>query len=190
MITRRGVCKPLSCALLLAGMCYLGSGLYIMAKAQLAQVLIERAWQRTTAGKHERRPWAWADTRPVARLEFSRHGKSLMVLDGASGRNLAFGPTHMSATPTPGMLGNSVITGHRDTHFAVLEDLRPGDTIGVDNAASTTDFNVTETGVVHASAMEILAPTSVATLTLITCYPFRALDPGTEWRYVVRAERR
>ena len=190
MITRRGVCTLLSCALLLAGMCYLGSGLYIMAKAQLAQVLIERAWQRTTAGKHERRPWPWADTRPVARLWFPKYGKTLMVLDGASGRNLAFGPTHMSATPTPGMPGNSVIAGHRDTHFALLEDVRSGDTIGVENAVSTTDFNVTETGVVHASAMEVLEPTSTATLTLITCYPFRVLDPGTEWRYVVRAERR
>lgn len=190
MTLRRQTLMLSSGALLLAGACFFGSGLYIVAKAWLAQVLVAHAWQRTVAGDDDARPWPWADTRPVARLQLPKYGRTVMVLNGASGRNLAFGPTHMSATPMPGMPGNSVIMGHRDTHFAVLEQVRPGDVVHVETAASTARFAVTETGVVHESAVGLLDDTADATLTLITCYPFGALDPGTEWRYVVRAKRR
>ena len=48
-------------------------------------------------------------------------------LAGVSGRTLAFGPGHVDGTPLPGDPGNSVLSGHRDTHFAFLRELRSGD---------------------------------------------------------------
>jgi hypothetical protein len=48
-------------------------------------------------------------------------GKNWYILAGASGRNLAFGPTHVSSKSIPGEKGNSVIIGHRDTQFNSLK---------------------------------------------------------------------
>jgi len=180
----------LSATLLLAGTGYLGSGVYILAKAELAQVLIERAWRRAQDGDRQARPWSWADTWPIARLTLPDQGGELMVLAGASGRNLAFGPAHVSATPAPGAGGNAVLVGHRDTHFAALEDVVVGQIVRLQTVEAAHEYEVVGTAVVHESAMALLENTARDTLTLITCYPFAAIDPATEWRYVVRAQRK
>ena len=89
-------------ALMAAGAALVASALYIPAKAALAQVLLERAWTRTQAGESAARPWPWADISPVAVLEVPRLGERSIVLEGASGEAMAFGPGHMSNTPPIG----------------------------------------------------------------------------------------
>ena len=64
-----------------------------------------------------------ADMRPLARLRQPRLDVTQVVLDGASGRVLAFGPGHVTGSALPGVNGNIVISGHRDTHFRWLRDL-------------------------------------------------------------------
>ena len=54
--------------LLIAAAACFGNALYIVAKAQLAQVLLHAAWSRTQASGVPAKPWPWADTFPVARL--------------------------------------------------------------------------------------------------------------------------
>jgi sortase A len=83
------------------GFVEVGTGLYSKVKAQVAQVLLERAWMRTRAGEAEAKPWPWADTWPVARITVPRIGKSAVVLAGASGEAMAFAPGHMTGTPMP-----------------------------------------------------------------------------------------
>jgi sortase A len=79
-----------------------GAAAYIHAKALLAQALLARAWDRTLAGERAVRPWPWADMHPIARLRAPAHGRDLIVLDGASGQALAFGPAHIVGTALPG----------------------------------------------------------------------------------------
>ncbi len=109
------------------GVWHVGHAAWIEAKARLAQHLVRRAWDRERAGGGDERPWPWADTHPVARLHVPGRDVDLMVLAGASGRTMAFGPGHLSGTPLPGEAGNAVVSGHRDTHFAFLRELRVGD---------------------------------------------------------------
>ena len=119
-----GVFKPgtwLVSALLCLGFWQFGQGAYIPAKAWLAQELMQRAWVRTGAGEERAGPWPWADTWPVARLTSKERGVDLIVLAGGSGRTLAFGPGHLSASAMPGEVGNAIIGGHRDTHFQFLQ---------------------------------------------------------------------
>ena len=97
----------------------------IQGKAWLAPVLIERAWQQTLQqGGAVTKPWPWADTWPVARLRVPALEVDLLVLAGDRGNALAFGPGHAGASAVPGTRGQSVIAGHRDTHFAFLRELR------------------------------------------------------------------
>lgn len=169
---------------------HFGSGIWIFAKAIVAQRLIEHAWhnQRQMGGNIQ--PWPWADTHPIARLIFPQSGKDLFVLEGASSRNLAFGPALVSGSSFPGDAGNSVIVGHRDTHFSILEELASGQLLIVEDAAGNRlRYRITATLTTHESQTQYLMPTAIGRLTLITCYPFDALVPGGPLRYLVIATR-
>ncbi len=177
--------------LLATGLWYLGGAAWIQAKAVLAQVLIGRAWAGNLAkGKLVERPWSWADTVPVARLEFVRQRKSMIVLAGESGRVLAFGPGHRQDSAVPGTPGNSVISAHRDTHFAVLKSLGIGDPIRVENIEGTTvNYRVDGFEIIDQHDLSVTDQSGSDRLTLVTCWPFDALTPGGSQRYVVVAGR-
>lgn len=166
----------------------LGGAVWINAKAHVAQWLIARAWSRAQAGERAR-PWPWADTWPVARLTIGDR-QPLMVLEGASGRNLAFGPVHDTASVLPGERGNSVIEGHRDTHFAILRALHVGDSLQLERPDGRfSTFQVVEVQVVDSRRWRIALETSgPPRLTLVTCYPFDSVRPGGPLRLVVTAD--
>jgi sortase A len=182
--------RVLALALIAVGVWQLGQGGWIYAKAVLAQHLLQRAWTRTLAGEREVRPWPWADTWPVARLRVPAHGTELIVLDGVSGRTLAFGPGHASGSARPGAPGTAIVSGHRDTHFRFLQRLTPGDEIVVDTPGRPpVRFLVREATVVDARTAVIgSVGDGTAALVLLTCYPFDAVSPGGPLRYVVAAE--
>jgi sortase A len=174
--------------LALCGLTLIGQAAYIHAKALLAQVLLERAFTATLATGKQTKPWSWADTWPVARIAVPRLGEQAIVLAGASGQALAFGPGHVEHTPEPGEPGTAIYSAHRDTHFAFLKEMRIGDQIVVtrrDGAHRT--FRVTQTSVVRwdASGLDPLAPGRH--LVLATCWPFSARTTGP-LRYLVHAE--
>jgi len=167
-----------------------GEGVWIYAKARLAQHLLHRAWARTLAGERAVKPWPWADTWPVARLRAPAHGIDLIVLEGVSGRTLAFGPGHLPGSAPPGEAGVAVLSGHRDTHFRFLRDLAPGDELVVDAPGRTGQrHRVRETTVVDARAAVLATDPHAGGIVLVTCYPFGALRPGGSLRYLVLADR-
>jgi sortase A len=175
--------------LVVVGAWQVGAAAYVHAKALAAQELLALAWQRTRAGEAVARPWPHADTWPVARLAVPRLGVTRIVLAGASGRSLAFGPGHLPGTARPGTPGNSVVAAHRDTHFAFLRELAPGDEVRVETpAGAVRHYRVAGSEVVRADDRAVSAQGSGERLTLVTCWPFDAVQPGTPWRYVVVAE--
>ena len=176
-------------ALLLAGAACLGSGLYLNAKATVGQWLLHRAWVRENAAGTASKPWPWADTHPIARLRVPAQGVDLLVLAGASGRTLAWGPGHLDDSAPPGAVGNAVLSAHRDTHFRFLRDLAIGDRLIVDLPGGVRrDYRVRATTIADVRTLRIPRETSLPTLTLVTCYPFDAIRPGGPLRYVVIAE--
>jgi sortase A len=171
------------------GVACVGHSGWIYAKAIVAQRLIGSAWNRVQAGDRDAKPWWWADTHPIAKLTIGRDGRELMVLEGSSGRNLAFGPTHDPASVPPGERGNSVIDGHRDTHFAVLKDLKLGDVLSVELPDGRhASFTVVGLHVADSRRSRISLDSDIPRLTLVTCYPFDAIQPGGPLRYVVTAD--
>jgi len=180
--------RGLAFLLTVSGITLTANALWIDAKAVLAQHLMRRAWSATEPGGRVR-PWPWADTFPVARLSAADHDVDLIVLAGGSGRTMAFGPGHLDGSVKPGGFGNSVISGHRDTHFAFLEDLHPGDRLTVERPGSeVVSYVVAATAVVDEHATWVTEQGLKQTLTLVTCYPFRSPTPGGNQRYVVWAD--
>jgi sortase A len=179
-------------ALIVAGVVCLSEAAWIHAKASLAQALIGAAWRRERAGSGSGQPWPWADTRPLAKLTFGEDSNApkLMVLEGASGRNLAFGPAHDPASVAPGEAGNSVIEGHRDTHFALLRGIKVGDTLYVETLGGhDIRFLVTSVRIIDSRRARISLRADIPRLTLVTCYPFDAVVPGGPLRFIVTADR-
>ena len=175
--------------LLLLGMSQLAGAAVIQAKAWLAPVLIERAWQQTLLNSGAAvKPWPWADTWPVARLSAAVQGVDLLVLAGDSGNALAFGPGHAQASAALGSGGLAVVGGHRDTHFAFLQRLQPGDVLQVQlPSAQLRQYRVQATRVVDAGREWLPLTADYEELMLVTCYPFDSLLAGGSLRFVVRA---
>lgn len=170
------------------GLILIGQASFIHVKALVAQVLLEKAFAESIATGKPIRPWSWADTWPVARVEVARLGASSIVLNGASGQALAFGPGHVDATPLPGDPGWSVLSAHRDTHFAYLGDVEVGDIVDVTRSDGRRfKFRVTGTRIVRWDQSGI-DPNAVGTgLVLSTCWPLTARTQGP-LRYLVYAE--
>jgi len=175
--------------LFLLGAWLVGEGLYIHANAQLAQVLVRGAWERTLAGERQVKPWPWADTWPVARLAVPDRSIDLYVLAGANGRTIAFGPGHMFGTALPGEKGNSVIGGHRDTHLSFLRDAKPGTELRAQRPDGVwRRYRVKATEVLDEKDVWVTRQDGRSRMTLITCYPFDAIRAGGPQRYVVFAD--
>lgn len=185
---KKCIFKIVLIALPLCGLWFIGQGTYIHAKAVLAQLLLETAWSQTLNGQKEVRPWPWADTWPVARLKVPELGISRIVLAGASGSSLAFGPGHLFGSAYPGETGNIIISAHRDTHFSFLQEIKTGDNLELQSENETTSYRVTETIIIDKTKVNIIPTDATNKLLLITCYPFNAIQAGGPLRYMVIAE--
>ena len=175
--------------LFLVGLSLTGKATYIHAKAGLARYLLRSSWQETMEKGDAVKPWAWADTWPVARMIVPEHEIDLVVLEGDSGNVLAFGPGHMMLSSLPGQPGNSIISGHRDTSFRFLERVTAGDSIIMQTQeGSMVPFKVVATQIIDEAVLDINIEADVPLLTLVTCYPFDAVVPGGPQRYLVFAE--
>jgi sortase A len=169
------------------GLVFLGEGLWIKAKAELAQILLERAFTLSIATGKPVKPWRWADTWPVARISVPRLRASAIALAGGSGQALAFGPGHLDATAQPGERGTAVFAAHRDTHFRFLGDLRPGDEINItrDDGLIVT-YEMTSAEIVRWDKSKIDARADGYNLALATCWPLDGAFRGP-LRYVIHA---
>jgi len=177
------------------GVWNIGSAGKIYAKAWLAQALLEQAWQKTLNGEQNVRPWPWADTWPVAELIVPRLGVRRIVLSGDSGRVLAFSPGYTEASALPGTYGHTVISGHRDTHFEFLKEIKSGDRIELKTSAGHFIYIVSDQVVVDQRYYWLVAKSDIhpddqtlsGSLVLVTCYPFDALESGGNARFIVVA---
>ena len=180
---RRRTLAPILLALV--GLILFGQGAYIHAKALVAQVLLERAFAQTIAARNDVKPWPWADTWPIARIEIKRLHADAIVLAGSSGQALAFGPGHVELTPDAGERGVAVYSAHRDTHFRFLKDVVVGDEVDVTRSdGHAFRYRVDGSSVVRFDASGIDPLGNGYELVLSTCWPFDAVISGPD-RYIL-----
>ena len=152
------------------GFLSLSQGAYIPVKAWLAQELMLKAWSRMQSGESRVTPWPWADTWPVARLTARSSDVDLIVLAGDSGRTLAFGPGHLGASAMPGEVGNTVIAGHRDTHFQFLKNVQAGEMLKLESGRGLEHtYEVVGVDIVDSRKAGLSLDTDAAMLSLVTC---------------------
>ncbi len=183
----RKVIRMIGATLMVVALVCAVKAMWLPAKAQLAQILLDHAWAETKRTGQSNAPWPDADHYPIARLAAPALGIEHVVLLGDSGSVLAFAPG-MNREAQYQFGGAKIISGHRDTHFSFLQHLRQGDELTLESVDHIERFTVVATKVINAQQQELYPAENPEGLYLVTCYPFDAVSAGGDQRYVVRAE--
>lgn len=124
----------------------------------------------------------------VGRIEIPRIGVSAIILEGTSNKTLRRAVGHISGTALPGQRGNIGLSGHRDTFFRPLRNIRRDDIITLTTMLEQHHYRVLSTQIVSPNNVAVLYPGEAEILTLVTCYPFYFIGSAPE-RFIVKAER-
>jgi sortase A len=124
----------------------------------------------------------------IGRIEIPRLGVSVIVMEGTSAKTLRRAVGHIAGTALPGEPGNVGVSGHRDTFFRPLRNIRPGDVITLTTLPGEYRYRVVSAKVVRPDDVAVLDGGGGEILTLVTCYPFYYVGPAPS-RFIVRAER-
>lgn len=192
----RGYLKKVLLLAIMFALFHLAQPSYYQAKAELAQWLLDKAWQKSQQDTQNNfKPWPWADTSPRLKLSLVKYAADqqaakiqdeYIVLTDASGESLAFGPGLMTPNILPGQKGNSFIAAHRDTHFASLQDIQLNDELLVEGRDKKVHrFVIDQIKIVNSEQEQPIIESSTARLTLVTCYPFDMSVQRTSLRLLV-----
>lgn len=125
----------------------------------------------------------------IGLIEIPRLGLSSIVMEGTSSLVLRRAVGHIQGTALPGDEGNVGLSGHRDTFFRQLRDIRLDDQITLTTPRGGYQYTVVSTQIVDPSDVTVLdADGDNEVLTLVTCYPFSYVGPAPQ-RFIVRAEK-
>jgi len=122
----------------------------------------------------------------IAVLRIPKIHVEVAVLEGTDDLTLNRGVGHVAGTAKPGEIGNIAIAGHRDGFFRGLKDIALGDTIEMLTKERTETYIIDRITIVDPTDVSVLASSSQALLTLITCYPFYFIGSAPK-RYIVQA---
>lgn len=110
----------------------------------------------------------------------------LPIFHGTNEDELEKGVGHFADSVLPGEKDNSVLSGHRDTVFRKLGEVKKGDLLVVTTAAGEFTYKVKQVRIVDKDDRTVIVPKPRPTLTVSTCYPFNFAGAAPE-RYVLVA---
>jgi len=113
--------------------------------------------------------------------------RKLPIIQGTGADELKKGVGHYIQSALPGEEDNSVLSGHRETVFTQVGDLKIGDLLIVQTSAGIFTYEVNGARIVHADDKTVIVTTDHAVLTLTTCYPFNFIGSAPD-RYIITAD--
>jgi sortase A len=122
----------------------------------------------------------------IGTLEIPTIDASLPIIHGTDEDELEKGVGHYKGSVLPGEPDHSVLSGHRDTVFRNLKDVQLQDTLVVTTSAGRFVYEVDDIYIVDQYDQSVITPTSNATLSLTTCYPFTFVGSAPE-RYIIHS---
>ncbi len=109
------------------------------------------------------------------------------IFQGTGAKELKKGVGHFLQSVLPGEEDNCILSGHRETVFAKIGELKISDQVIVKTSAGIFIYEVMSTRIVHKDDKTVIVPSDHAVLTMTTCYPFNPLASILE-RYIVSAD--
>jgi sortase A len=131
-------------------------------------------------------PPKFGDT--IGLLTIPKINSELAIVEGTDPNDLKKGVGHYKGSYFPGENGQIVLSGHRDTVFRRLGELKPGDIFEVQLANGMSKYELTHTKIVDAEDRTIITlQNTQEELIVITCYPFRFVGNAPQ-RYIIYAK--
>ena len=124
----------------------------------------------------------------IGKLQIPRLDLSVMVMEGADTETLQRAVGHIPGTALPGSPGNTGLSGHRDTFFRPLQDIRHHDLIRFTTKLGVYRYRVVAIKIVEPGDVTVLDSIGTESLTLVTCHPFTFVG-AAPMRFIVQAER-
>ncbi len=118
-------------------------------------------------------------------MRITSFDKLIPIRLGTSDSILKKGAGVDSDTNQIGLVGNSVIYGHREEIFWNLKHVKIGESIYIETIDEELEYRIEEIKVVNPDDEWIYKESAESTITLVTCYPFIYMGPTPE-RYVVK----
>jgi sortase A len=109
------------------------------------------------------------------RIQIPALGVDATIVQGDNWEQLRKGVGQHLGSGIPGQPGNVVLSAHNDFAgeiFRYLEDLQPGDEIILMTTVQQFTYYVTSSSIVEPTQVDVMAATTTATVTLISCYPY------------------
>ncbi|KFN03047.1 class D sortase [Bacillus clarus] len=125
----------------------------------------------------------------VAMLNIPKIKKKFSIHWGANDATLKKGVgmfvSDLTTTPSGG--GHTVLSGHRDTVFTDLGELKEKDNLILEYDNKTYTYEIQKTWITHADDRTVIVKKEEPTLTLTTCYPFDYIGDAPD-RYIIEAK--
>jgi len=171
-------------------LCSFGGGFAFANSEQPGEINLDNylpdqsMWSEKAKGKYESAKIT-SDT-PLALLKIKRLNIEAPVYYGTDRVTLDRGLGIVEGTTNIGEVGNIGLSGHRDSFFRPLKDIKLGDIIEMSTLERVQEFEVSNISIVDALDISVLDPSETTVLTLITCHPFYYEGYAPD-RYIVRA---
>ncbi|RYI25789.1 class D sortase [Bacillus infantis] len=122
-------------------------------------------------------------------LEIPALKAELPIIEGTDEEELEKGVGHYAGTVFPGQKDQILLSGHRDTVFRKIGELKMGDKLVVKMPYGDFIYEIIDSFIVDADDTTVIKPTAPEEiLTLSTCYPFYFVGSAPE-RYILTAKR-
>ena len=167
--------------LLFAGYEVFGNSAKVQSEQNALTDELNQEWNNPTVGPTSATQGPAAPgTSLVGRLYIPKFDKEWVIVNGVRPEDIKYAPGHYPDTADPGQIGNFSVAGHRiQKIFWRLDELVPGDVIGVETRDSWYVYKVYGHEIVKPSAVEVVSPVpdqpgatpTKALLTLTTCNP-------------------
>jgi sortase A len=131
-------------------------------------------------------PPEFGDT--VGLLTIPKIKAELAIVEGTDPNDLEKGVGHYKGSYFPGENGQIVLSGHRDTVFRKLGELKIGDKFVMQMPSGSFSYEITDTKIVEADDRSIITlQNSEEELIVTTCYPFNYVGNAPQ-RYILYAK--
>lgn len=185
----------LSLVIILAGVVLLGIGIWQIVSVNnetnktlkiAKQIVAEKPQKDNNNNVSTNEPPNFGDT--VGILEIPRVDAELPIVEGTDPNDLKKGVGHYRGSALPAEHGQIVLSGHRDTVFRRLGELKIGDSLIIKIPKGTYTYEITHTKIVDAKDTSVITlQKTEEELLLTTCYPFRYIGNAPK-RYIIYAK--
>lgn len=123
----------------------------------------------------------------IGLLHIPKIKSELAIVEGTDPNDLKKGVGHYKGSYYPNENGQIVLSGHRDTVFRRLGELKIGDALEVEMPGKTYIYEITHTKIVDSKDKSIITlQNKEEELILTTCYPFSYVGNAPK-RYIIYA---